>query len=117
MRVEFIITDLDGIEYHDLTIGNVYHVIGIEADEFRLINDEGRPYLYPPDLFSIVDETESEDWITEYGEDGERYAYPPELNSVGFFEDYFDDDPKAIATFRQYLAKQRVLRSTIPKAA
>lgn len=117
MKVRLVAKKLDGVEYQDLTIGNIYNVIGIEADDFRIINDEGQPYLYPPALFSIVDKNEPEDWLTEYGEDGERYAYPPELGQVGFFEDYFDDDPKAIAIFRQYLANQRIRRNNIPKAA
>jgi len=37
--------------------------------------------------------------VTEYGDDGERYSYPRPLNKPGFFEDYFDHHPKAIATF------------------
>ena len=36
---------------------------------------------------------------SETGEDGERYAYPKTLNAPGFFEDFFDGDAKAIATF------------------
>jgi hypothetical protein len=117
MKVQLIKKDLDGIEYQDLTLGNTYWVIGIEANDYRIINDEGQPYLYSPDLFSILDATEPEDWITTYGEDGERYAYPPQLNSVGFFEDYFDGDAKIIAIFRQYLAQQRPMRGKMPKAA
>jgi hypothetical protein len=117
MKVKLIKKKFDGIEYQDLTLNNVYQVIGLEADEYRIINDEGQPYLYPPDIFTVVDPTEPDDWITAYGEDGERYAYPPELHHVGFFEDYFDDDPEAIAIFRQYLAKQRMLRSLTSKAA
>jgi hypothetical protein len=115
MKVQFIQKNFDGIDDQDLTLGNIYRVIGIEADDYRIINDEGQPYLYPPDLFSIVDATEPDDWITDYGEDGERYAYPPELHDVGFFEDYFDGDPKAITTLRLYV--QRLMRAPIPKAA
>jgi len=37
----------------------------------------------------------------EYGDDGERYAYPAPLNHPGFFEDFFDDRPKAVKTFWQ----------------
>lgn len=117
MKAKLIAKKFGEIEYQDLTLGNTYHIIGIEADEFRIINDEGQPYLYPPTLFSIVDENEPTDWVTEYGEDGERYAYPPELGQVGFFEDYFDGDAKTIVVFRQYLARQRVRRSKMPKAA
>ena len=34
----------------DLTFGQRYVVIGIEADEFRILNNEGRPFLHPPSL-------------------------------------------------------------------
>ena len=82
-----------------LTPGQQYGVIGIEADDYRLLNDAGRPYLYPASAFEIVDWTQPSNWITETGEDGEQYAYPPELNAPGFFEHFFDDDPAAVATF------------------
>ena len=85
--------------YPDLTYGQHYVVIGIEADELRILNDAGRPFSYRPNLFSLVDSGEPADWITEYGEDGERYSYPPSLNKVGFFEDFFEQRAKAVATF------------------
>ena len=85
--------------YRDLTFGQPYVVIGIEADDLRLLNDAGRPFLYPPDLFSLVDHREPVDWVTEFGDDGERYSYPPLLNKSGFFEDFFDQKTKAAATF------------------
>lgn len=71
-------------------------VIGIEADDFRILNDQGRPYLYPSRLFKIVDSHEPVSWITELGDDDERYAYPPLLNGFGFFEDFFDDKKKRL---------------------
>ena len=37
--------------YPDLSPHQQYMVIGIEADAFRILNDEGRPYLYPARLF------------------------------------------------------------------
>ena len=92
--------------YPDLTPGHPYVVIGIEADEFRLLNDAGRPYLYPPRLFKVVDPHESADWISERGEDGVRYAYPAPLNGRGFFEDFFDDRPKAVRTFWRVVNQQ-----------
>jgi hypothetical protein len=85
--------------YKDLTPRQPYVVIGIEGGDFRILNDSGRPYLYPPRLFRILDKREPGDWITEFGESGERYSYPPALNSTGFFEDFFDRKPKAVATF------------------
>ncbi|MEX2524048.1 MAG: hypothetical protein WD750_03755 [Gammaproteobacteria bacterium] len=86
-------------DYPELSEGQPYFVIGIEADDYRILNDAGKPYLYPADLFDIVDSTEPEDWITEYGDDGERYSYPQPLNSIGFFEDFFDQKPEQISIF------------------
>jgi len=87
------------LRYRDLTFGQRYVVIGIEADDLRILNDAGRPFLYPVDLFAMVDAQEPGDWVTEFGEDRERYSYPPMLNKPGFFEDFFDEKRKAVATF------------------
>jgi hypothetical protein len=86
-------------EYQDLTYGQFYVLIGIEADDFRLLNDQGRPYLYPAHLFDIVDDRKPSEWVKETGEDGEIYAYPPKLNESGFFEDFFDGKKGAVTTF------------------
>ena len=85
--------------HRDLTFGQPYVVIGIEADDLRILNDAGRPFLYPADLFATVDAQEPLDWVTEFGEDRERYSYPPTLNKPGFFEDFFDEKRKAVTTF------------------
>ena len=85
--------------YPDLTADQHYVVIGVEADDLRLLNDAGKPYLYPSRLFQIIDDQEPEDWISATGADGERYAYPPPLNDKGFFEDFFDRQPAAVKTF------------------
>jgi hypothetical protein len=96
MIVELRTSDL---RYPDLSPGQPYRVLGIEADDLRILNDQGKPYLYPPEIFNAVDAREPEDWVSEVGEDNERYAYPPPLNDCGFFEDYFDGKPEVVATF------------------
>jgi len=93
--------------YPDLTSRLPYVVIGIEADDYRILNDQGRPYLYPARLFKIIDSSKPHDWVMERGEDGESYAYPQPLNVTGFFEDFFDAKPKAVATFWQ-IVNQRL---------
>ena len=85
--------------YRDLTLGQPYVVIGVEGNHLRILNGAGRPHLYPPGLFKVLDAREPGDWATEVGEDGERYAYPAPLNDPGFFEDFFEDKPKAVRTF------------------
>jgi hypothetical protein len=58
-------------------------VIGIEANYYRILNDQGRPFLYPSRLFKIIDAYKPDDWVTERGDEGKRYAYPPPMNAVG----------------------------------
>lgn len=102
--------------YPDLSPQQNYVVIGIEADDLRILNDRGRPYLYPARLFEVVDSREPQNWVTEVGDDGERYAYPSPLDDAGFFEDFFDDQKKAVAVFWQVVnqnlaAKRTAVRS------
>ncbi|MCE5327221.1 MAG: hypothetical protein LLG01_12505 [Planctomycetaceae bacterium] len=84
--------------------GYEYLVLGIEADDYRLLNDEAEPVLYDLTLFDIVDDQEPSNWIHHVGPDGEHYAYPPELNARGFFEDYHDGVPASVETFRRFLS-------------
>jgi len=89
MKVRYLFREENQAD--DMTIGGGYVVLGIEADSYRILNDENRSYLYNPKQFSIVDAAEPEFWVNEYGEDGERYAYPQAWLKPGFFEDYHDD--------------------------
>ena len=100
--------------YRDLTTGQPYVVIGVEGDDFRILNDAGRRYLYPAGMFQVVDAHEPHDWVTEYGDDGERYAYPAPWNGPGFFEDFLDERPKVTKTFWRVL-NQRL--ATVGKVA
>lgn len=98
-------------DYPDLSEGQIYFVIGIEADDYRILNDAGRPYLYPPELFNILDSRYPPDWITEFGADGEQYSYPAPLNEAGFFEDFFDQQYEKTSIF------WHVVNRTLSKAA
>lgn len=100
------------LQFPDLTTDQNYVVIGIEADDFRILNDHGRPFLYACDLFVVVDAREPSDWVIETGDDGERYAYPPKLNTYGFFEDYFDAKPEAVSTF-WHVVNQRLATASM----
>lgn len=49
-------------------------VLGIEGDDFRLLDDEGEPVLYDPECFEVVDPVEPAFWKSVLGDEGERYA-------------------------------------------
>ncbi len=101
-------------DYPDLTAQQPYVVIGIEGNDFRLLNDRGKPYLYPPEIFEVIDSREPSDWISEIGGDGERYAYPPALNEPGFFEDFFDGDNQTVVTFWRVVNQRLALTAHTP---
>lgn len=52
MKVRYI-AHLDDI---DLTEGEVYKVLSVERGWYRIVDDSDDDYLYPPDLFEIVEE-------------------------------------------------------------
>ena len=85
--------------YPDLSEDQPYFVIGIEADDYRILNDAGKPYLYPPELFEVMDSQYPLDWVTEFGDEGEQYSYPAQLNEVGFFEDFFEQKNEQTSIF------------------
>ena len=43
-------------EFLVLTNNKIYEVISIEGGWYRIIDDSGEDYLYPPDMFEIVEE-------------------------------------------------------------
>lgn len=42
-------------EFLVLTNGKVYDVISVEKDWYRIKDDSGEDYLYPPESFEVVE--------------------------------------------------------------
>ena len=38
-----------------LTNGNIYNVLSVERGWFRIVDSTGEDYLYPPELFEIIE--------------------------------------------------------------
>lgn len=43
-------------EFLVLTKGKVYEVLSVERDWYRIVDDSGEDYLYPPELFELVND-------------------------------------------------------------
>ena len=84
-----------------------YYVVEITDEEFRVLNSNHEPILYPKELF-IVEDKIPENWIRESYEDGEYYISPPEFQGY-FFEDYFEGKPEAVSIFNEW--KKQILIS------
>ena len=48
------VVKLGGEETTDLTPGGVYDVLAIEDGWYRVVDDSGEDYLYPPQLFEAL---------------------------------------------------------------
>jgi len=46
---------LDSAGFCDVTEGDVYDVISIELDWYRIMDESGEDYMYPPGMFEIVE--------------------------------------------------------------
>ena len=79
----------DGRVIGSLTVGKTYEVIGIEADDYRIVDEQGEPILFDRECFHVLESSEPAFWLSRV-EDEARRAYPPEWMDPGFFEDYFD---------------------------
>ena len=40
--------------------GKIYDVISIENGWYRIIDEEGEDYLYPPELFEVINDTDND---------------------------------------------------------
>ncbi len=87
----------------NLSPNTVYTVIGIDNENYRLVNDSCEPILYPKEIFDVIDETYPNNWVRTNFDDGEYYIDPPEFSEIGFFEDYFDGVEKALLAYKAYL--------------
>ena len=48
-------------EFLVLTNGKVYEVLSVERDWYRIVDDSGEDYLYPPELIELVNVLRGED--------------------------------------------------------
>lgn len=51
MKVKFI----GKTEFLVLTNGKIYEVLSVEKGWYRIVDDSGGDYLYPPELFERLD--------------------------------------------------------------
>src|SRR5262245_24239469 len=102
---------VDESEHHGLSAGTVYDVVGLDSDNFRVIDDNDQPFLFPKALFEIVDPAIPDDWVSKTVDD-EYYVDPPECAGRGFYEAYFDGVEAAVKTFEAFRKRSSLPRKT-----
>lgn len=99
---------VDNRDHQHLKEDSEYTVIGIDDENFRIINDIGEPVLYPKTLFIVLDPIIPKTWVKEEFEDGEYHVNPLELSSRGFYEKYFEKDTKAVKIFKKFIKENKL---------
>jgi hypothetical protein len=90
-----------------LTPGREYPVLEISAATgdrvlFRIVGDDRQtPGLHEASLFTTVSPTMPSTWTAEVGDDGNLKIGPQAWKRPGFWEDFFDRKPEALAVFRE----------------
>jgi hypothetical protein len=82
-----------------LTAGKDYFVLGLDAQYFRIVDDEGFPALYPCYFFTVVDETMPPDWVWWHVSEDTFYADFPEASERAFYDRLWECDKDAVIKF------------------
>ena len=62
-----------------------YRVLCLEDDDYRILDENRQPLLFPKGAFDVVDETKPFDWISvRYRRNQSEYWRPAELLSLSF---------------------------------
>lgn len=91
----------------DVTIGKKYVVLALEGNDYRLVGDEGRPYLYPREAFKVIDKSGDDEWTMFRDSDDIAYCGPSVLILGTVFDDYFEQLASAIAIVEPYVRRAR----------
>jgi hypothetical protein len=105
----------DGRLHQNVTPGEEYFVLGIDRDDFRVINDSGDPILYPKELFEVLDAAIPAGWRLSEDEEDRGYYYldPIRTSEPGFWEDFHCSDRGMAARERSHFIVREVLEAAM----
>ncbi len=102
-----------GQEHRGLSSDGEFYVLGVDEENYRLINRNGEPILYPKDLFEVLDASIPSGWHFHDYEDGEYHLQPARTAEPGFYEDWHGSDGDRVAQ----AAARRTLREELERLA
>lgn len=94
-----------------VTLDAEYVVLAIQATpdgrvQLRIVSDDGTtPVLFESEMFMTVSTDIPSNWVASIGERGFVDIAPAKWLRPGFWDDYFDRDPQAIADFEEEKSK------------
>lgn len=101
----------DGVLHQGLRDGGEFFVIEIDDMNYRVVDADGEPILYPKELFQVLDTSIPSHWHFREYPDGE-YRLSPRCVVRGFYEAWFNSDGDIAARD----SAQRALRDELERA-
>lgn len=94
-------------------VGGLYHVLTIWIEpgrtRLRLIGENPTPALFEPEMFEIVSSVIPPTWVATSQQPGYFELGPAAWARRGFWEEFFDGRPEAVACFEE--ERNKILRS------
>ena len=88
-----------------LSVGRIYHVLSMNMDDglpikFQLIGNDGQtPAYHDANQFEVVTNNIPDGWVIDFVSNSHLRLSPKAWSAPGFWEDYFDGMPEAVALF------------------
>lgn len=104
----------DGIASRDgirgwLKADKEYVVLAVEYQaqkvSYRIAAENGTPALFEAEFFATVDPTVDPHWVLRHPEGSQSELVPLEWTRIGFWEEFFDDDPEAKVAYETVLER------------
>jgi hypothetical protein len=105
--------DPDGPLHTAIEPGELYFVVEISDEDYRVVNNMGAPVLYPKCIFTVLDAAIPPGWqFTEYA-DHEYHLSPICASMPGFYESFFFSDGDISATNAARRTVREMLEATL----
>jgi len=86
-------------------LGSVYRVLSIWVEPgqilLRLVGEEPAPALFEAEMFEVVSNAIPSAWVITMPKPGCLSIGPARWSRPGFWEEYFDRKPEAVACFEE----------------
>lgn len=90
-------------------LGHLYHVLSVWIEpgqtKFRLIGEEPTPALFEPEMFEVTSSVIPGSWVITVPKLHCLSLAPLPWNREGFWGEFFDRKPEAVACFEDERAK------------
>ena len=113
VRKDFKARIRDGLLHPGISPLEEYFVLGISQEDFRIVDDQGEPFLYPKELFEVLDPSLPPGWQFEESPDGAYHLGPTKTLVRGLYEDFVGSDGDRVAQAQAQQAVREVLEAAL----